>query len=376
MIIWNLKELFKAPSFQCTDSFKEPGLKAIFYDSIPYNGKPVKVFAWLGIPKVKKGRKVPGMVLVHGGLGTAFSSWVKTWTDRGYAAIAMDTCGGVPDKHDPETKNWTRHKHSGPHGWGRFDLTNEPPQEQWPCHAVASVILAHSLLRSFPEIDSSKIGITGVSWGGILSCITAGIDDRLTFAAPVYGCGFLDGDSIWNDANTRHENYSEWLKLWDPSIYLKWAKMPFLWLNGTNDVTFPVIDTIRSSALTKGQKRFSLRVRMPHSHGPVSENPLEILDFAESVNSKKELPPLFGKIKFKKGCLSVSYASSRKIVRAELNYTRASGYWTDRFWNTVPAEVDRKTKNISVKLPYASTACFFNIYDDKELMYSSPLKEI
>jgi hypothetical protein len=37
------------------------------------------------------GRKVPGIVLLHGGGGTAFESWVKLWVDRGYAAIAIDT---------------------------------------------------------------------------------------------------------------------------------------------------------------------------------------------------------------------------------------------------------------------------------------------
>ena len=36
------------------------------------------------------------MVLVHGGGGTAFAEWVKAWTSRGYAAIAMDTCGQIP----------------------------------------------------------------------------------------------------------------------------------------------------------------------------------------------------------------------------------------------------------------------------------------
>ena len=39
------------------------------------------------MPEHKRGEKVPGMVLVHGGGGTAFASWVKRWNDRGYAAM-------------------------------------------------------------------------------------------------------------------------------------------------------------------------------------------------------------------------------------------------------------------------------------------------
>jgi len=29
--------------------------------------------------------------------------------------------------------------------------------------------------------------VTGISWGGYLTCIVAGIDDRLKAAVPVYG---------------------------------------------------------------------------------------------------------------------------------------------------------------------------------------------
>jgi len=42
-------------------------LKAITFQGLPFRGKPTRVFAWLGVPKVKAGEKVPAMVLIHGG---------------------------------------------------------------------------------------------------------------------------------------------------------------------------------------------------------------------------------------------------------------------------------------------------------------------
>ena len=39
---------------------------------------------------------MPGIVLVHGGGGVPFASWVKMWNDRGYAAIAMSVTGDFP----------------------------------------------------------------------------------------------------------------------------------------------------------------------------------------------------------------------------------------------------------------------------------------
>ena len=47
------------------------------------------------------------------------------------------------------------------------------------------VILAHSLLRSWPRVDPERIGLTGISWGGYLTCIATGVDNRFKFAIPV-----------------------------------------------------------------------------------------------------------------------------------------------------------------------------------------------
>ncbi len=38
---------------------------------------------------------------------------------------------------------------------------------------------------------SEKIGVMGISWGGVIISTIIGIDDRLVFAVPVYGCGGL-----------------------------------------------------------------------------------------------------------------------------------------------------------------------------------------
>src|SRR5687767_8648532 len=94
--MWNLEKLSVAPQTYPAPEFKEPGVEAIFYDALPWKGKPTRVFAWIGMPQHEPGQKVPAMVLVHGGGGTAFAEWVRLWNKRGYAAIAMDTCGSVP----------------------------------------------------------------------------------------------------------------------------------------------------------------------------------------------------------------------------------------------------------------------------------------
>ncbi len=94
--IWNMEELRRAPAVRDADGFDEDHIRAVFYDGLPFHDKPTRVFAWIGVPERTDNRKVPGIVLVHGGGGTAFAEWIRLWTARGYAAIAMDTCGCVP----------------------------------------------------------------------------------------------------------------------------------------------------------------------------------------------------------------------------------------------------------------------------------------
>lgn len=146
------------------------GVQAIFFEGVPYRGNPNKVFAYYGLPgrdsQSQRDQKFPGVVLIHGGGGTAFANWVKLGNSRGYAAITMDVCGCVPVG---TYGNWQRHADGGPPGWdASFAQIDEPVEDQWQTHAVSAVLLAHSLLRSMPEVNSDCIGVTGISWGGYL----------------------------------------------------------------------------------------------------------------------------------------------------------------------------------------------------------------
>ena len=92
------------------------------------------------------------------------------------------------------------------------------------------------MLATRPEVDRERIGITGISWGGYLTCIVAGIDDRLKCAVPVYGCGFLGDNSAWVDrlAKMPAAQSKLWLDEFDPSKYLGGATCLMLFVNGTN----------------------------------------------------------------------------------------------------------------------------------------------
>ena len=351
-------------------SGRSPQIRPLFFEGLPYRGKPTRVFAWLGIPQVQAGQKVPGMVLVHGGGGTAFHDWVKLWVERGYAAISMDTCGALPEPADAKPR--PRHEFSGPPGWGGFDQIDDPLPDQWTYHAVADAILAHSLLRSQPEVDPDRIGLTGISWGGYLTCIIAGVDNRFRFAAPVYGCGhYLETVFAKQVESAGDDHGVRWLQWWDPANYLPNARMPTLWVTGSNDFAywFPALQ--KSYRLVPAEQRtLCIRLRMPHGHGPAGEAPPEIAVFADSLLNKGCPLPRIVSATVQDSTVTVTFQSERPIAKAELNFTSDNTRpWPEREWSAIPAEVtgDRAVAT----LPSDARAYYMNLFDDRGCVVSS-----
>ena len=373
-IPWDIKALSEAPKSVPAPEFQAEGVTAFFYAGLPYKGNSTRVFAWYGAPKREGDHKFPAMVLVHGGGGTAFAEWVRLWTGRGYAAIAMDTCGCVPKG---EYGKWERHGTGGPAGWGGFDQTDEPAGDQWTYHAVADILLAHSLLRSFPEVDAERVGITGISWGGYLTCIVAGADPRFKFAAPVYGCGFLGEDSAWLDAfkNMGPEKAEKWLAQWDPSAHLPRAAMPMLWVTGTNDFAYPMDSLQKSYRLPTGPRTLCLTLRMPHGHGGAGENPEEIHAFANSLLvGGAPLASITGQGRDGQNVWA-AFTSKVPVTAAALCFTKATGKWQDRLWESAPAQLDPAQGRVTATLPEGVTVYYFNLIDERKLTVSSEHQE-
>lgn len=378
-IPWDLTKLYQVPqTFPATNITEDvaPGITPLFYKGEDYFGKETRIFAWIGIPTNGAG-PFPGMVLVHGGGGTAYKDWVKFWVDRGYAAIAMDTAGHIEIRPEGKTQGWQLHEHCGPRGWGGFDQLNNPTEDQWMYHAVAAVIRGNSLLCSFPQVDSSRIGITGISWGGILTCIAAGLDNRLSFAAPVYGCGFLGEDSFWLSEFMRpmgREKTMQWLNLWDPSRYVNRAAIPMLFVNGTNDKHFRLGSWQKTYREAKGNVTLACRVRM--SHSDIAGRAPEVASFADSVfMSGAPLPEITEQGRTGQN-VWIKYASQVPIQKAELNYTRDAGEWPQRVWYSTGIAVNSQGNSVSAELPPQTTAYFINLFDSRGLVSSSEHEEV
>ena len=371
-IPWKLADLQKTPHSTEAPNQGEAGVKAVWIDGPPFKGKPTRIFAYYGVPSTGS-KKAPAMVLIHGGGGTAFAEWVRMWNSRGFAAIALDTVGTLPAKTDAKTLwNPTRARfaESGPAGWGDFSNVDQTPEEQWSYHAVAGAILAHSFLRSLPGVDPKRVGVTGISWGGYLTSIVASLDHRFRFGIPVYGCGFLGEDSAWlkDFEKMGQQRAARWLKLWDPSSYLPYGKRPMFWINGTNDFAYVMSSWQKSYRLPKGKRSLSLQVRMKHSH-PDGAKPEEIFAYAKAaVDGGARLIQIRAQGE-RNGSMWANYRGN--AVKAELNFTRDSGKWQDRKWETVAAELDANAHIATGKVPSGAKVYYLNLVDDRGLIVSA-----
>jgi dienelactone hydrolase len=369
---WKLKPLMQPPqTWEATT--EEPAVKAIWIAGPQFKGKPTRAFAYYGIPAVST--KAPAMVLLHGGGGTAFAEWVRMWNARGFAAIAVDTVGTIPAKAEPANL-WNpkrqRHEFSGPAGWGDFANVDSLTTDQWTYHAVAVSIASHSFLRAQPGVDASKIGLTGISWGGYLTDIVSSLDSRFQFGAPIYGCGFLGEDSAWlaDFKKLGDQRAQKWLQLWDPSVYLSRNKRPMFWINGTNDFAYVMSSWQKSYRLPRGERKLSLQVRMKHSH-PDGAKPEEVFAYAKA--KLMDGPPL---VKIRKQGIDAqqtwaTYSSDAQPVKAEICFTRDTGKWQDRKWETAPATIDTKTRRVAAAIPAGSTVHYLNLTDAVGLIVSS-----
>jgi hypothetical protein len=199
------------------------------------------------------------------------------------------------------------------------------------------VIRGVSLLGSQPEVDPDRIGVTGISWGGYLTSIVAGLDDRLKVAIPVYGCGFIHENSAWNGHFKKlGAKREQWVENFEPSRYLGGARMPVLWVNGTNDFAYPLDSYQKSYRLVK-DRALAVTVRLPHSH-PAGWAPVEIALFADQHLRKGKPLPTITAAKRDGAKVEVRYQSALPAKGAGLHYTTDTGPWQKRLWKTIPLE--------------------------------------
>lgn len=373
-LLWDLRALSKPPKFEW---LRQDGkVQSMFYQGVDYQGKATQVFAYYSNPDLIAGkpqskRKFPGVVLLHGGGGKAFREWVEKWAAEGYAAIAMDFSGAQKDVRE----------YTSP-GPGQSDLDKFEKLEKgsslrdmWTYQSVANAILAHSLLLSFREVEQSETCLTGISWGGYLTCLVGSLDNRFKAAAPVYGCAFYDESDVFKVSLNKLSpaTKQKWMKYFDPSSYMPYAKPQFLFVNGNKDRFYNVVPYDKTYKLIpEKQRSMCLIPDMKHSHEWGWE-PQEIRYFFESVIHEESPLVKVDSVMEKDSVLTVRYTAPVSLRQAEFYFTNDTVSTNEnRVWQVQKAVIDKDGKTAVCPLPAEGFKYgFFYLKDHRNVSGSS-----
>ncbi|MGJ8676659.1 MAG: LamG-like jellyroll fold domain-containing protein [Akkermansiaceae bacterium] len=370
-------------------------LKRIFYAGLDTEGNPTRVFAWINIPaNASSANPVPGVVLVHGGGGTAFQGWAEQWEARGYAAIAITTEGHTDIRYDASiypsstsrtSSGYIKHELSGPSR--NFYTTRADLSAEWMYHATANTILANSLLRDLDIVDEDKVGVMGVSWGGVITSTAIGIDDRFAFAIPVYGCGHKFSSS--NQYGSRLGNHEKYKLVWDPFLRMQNATTPALWLSWPTDNHFPMDSQAYTYRKQAGIHSVAIVHGMGHSN-PAAEARPEPYDYADSIVENGAPWSSQKSIRISGSEVTVVFNSTKNLHTARLLSTSSFDVTTtnnsnNSAWSNVainaPVNNGDGTYTVTTTLPDTTTAFFINAFADptsgnRDLTVSSDYQEL
>ncbi len=339
-------------------------IDAIFYDS-PV-GKQTKVFAYLGIPKgASKDNPVPAIVCIHGGSGVAYIDWVKKWNDRGVAAIAMSMNGDGPGA---QVEGDSPHPYRGLTCWGEHIAFRKDFESASMYQNVQNVIRAHNLLRSLDAVDETKTAITGISWGGITTTTTAGLDNRFKFAMPCYGCGYLEESRTVFYDSFEGEDRSV---AWDPANFAAQSQIPFLYINGDSDDYFSLNITTHTKNVTKDAK-LSIHHGLIHGNEPIW-GLSTIYDYALNMFEGKDPLIEISNENAQDGKFTANYTAPEgtSLNSVTLYYITSLdlGFAGTVQWQSVQGTFNGS--QIMADIPLGATHCYVTTVDNKGSIVSS-----
>lgn len=321
-------------------------IQEITYIPSYFKGKPVKIFAYFCYPLNLKKTGMPGVVLVHGGAGRADLNRALGWANKGYAAISMD----LPGKGERRTNS----RSTGPDMDVPVLLRVRPDlSDNYLYHAVRTARCGITYLKQTGFVND--VAMVGLSWGGVITLLTNGIDNRLAAAVPVFGSGFLDEGSTWQewfDKKLSKADLQAYINNFDARQYLATQHAPLFYLTGTNDHCFFLPIFLRSYLMLNAPCTLYLN---PNGGHFVDDNMQDLI--FKWVDHMLKNAPDFPKIQFEDASFyngfiwfRIKASSSNKLESIRLYYSKSDvSKWTVKKWAYIDA--NKKGLYFMAKLP-------------------------
>ncbi len=297
----------------------------IYFTSHFNHGVPVRIFTAIVKPIDDLPREsATGVVIVHG-LGGSHKQALplaERFAARGMITISIDLPG-----------------HGG-HSTGTVNISatafiQEDPRNSLLYHDVIATYRAITLLLTFPEVDPSKVILTGGSFGGIMTFITSALDPRIKAAIPLIAAGDWETSIragsylkalIPDNVSFSSPRLKTFIQNFDPLIYAAHINKPILMSIGTKDEFFIPSTANKTFAIIPTQNKNILL--LPNVVHKVDERFIETAEeWIEYYvnNDSNKIPPVitvsFTKEKFihrETLKINVNIETTREISKVEL----------------------------------------------------------
>ena len=236
-------------------------------------GQEVIIYGILAKP-VRAGR-YPGVLMVHGGGGCADQVFdqVFDWAKLGYVSFCQDEPGICSLKH----------RSLGPPAIFVRTIADANSLSSFSVYdGIVAALNGLRMLRSQADVDTSRVGVTGGSWGGYMTTMVSGLaGDRIKASFSHYGCGYYDLGSHWSSAieQMSAEQRLQWLENFDAGRKASQITSHFMLTSPTNDWYFWPGAMMATYNAIRSDKNFCIAANANHE-----------LDFPGGTNSTQKGP--------------------------------------------------------------------------------------
>ncbi|MFO0908208.1 MAG: alpha/beta fold hydrolase [Isosphaeraceae bacterium] len=278
------------------------------------NGRTERMPILIVSPPAESGRRRPAMIVLHGTGGTkeAMMPWLVDLARRGIVGIAIDA--RYHGERVPPARGATNYVAAITRAWRA--RSDEPMEHPFYYDTVWDLWRLVDYLETRPDLDSKRIGMLGISMGGIQTWLAASVDERIAVAVPAIAVQSfrwsLEHEAWQGRANTirnAHEaaaadlgeprvNERVCRALWSkvipgilddfdcPSMLRLFAPRPLLILNGEKDPNCPIDGARIAFAVVEGaytsrkaSDRLTIDVAPGVAHAVTPAQRIEALDW-------------------------------------------------------------------------------------------------
>lgn len=338
----------------CLSSGEEDDIRwqGVMYTSEMYNGQPMRVFGWYALPQ--GAGPFPAVMSLHGAGGNADLDRAKEFARAGYACLSIDwntwlEAGPKWTEGDPlPACEKTVYCGIWYQSWPGHFCTPGPDGDWKWCTLYRATTAARrgiSWLSARSEIDADRIAVEGHSFGGFLTQLVAGLDNRVkasvSSAAAASWKSRVDAgtEAHISESKLTKEQAYEFLKRYDPAnnatniaapILLRLATADFFGSYETLAEYWDSIPAPKSLELMPGNNHHFQDVEARASWFDHVFNGAPAFP---SIESWKVSPALIGG----KWHVSLQATGNIPLTHAEIGWTTSTNeVWMHREWCSAP----------------------------------------